>query len=238
MSFSSQTNSSAVPYSWVLFDADETLFYFDAFEGLKLMFSGFGIDFTRADFDEYQSVNKPLWVEYQDGKITAAELQTIRFEPWAAKLAVTPQTLNSAFLTAMAEICAPLPGARELLAALQGKAKMGIITNGFTELQTVRLERTGLQHHFDILVISEKVGIAKPDVGIFEYALELMGQPAREQVLMVGDNPHSDIQGGINAGFHTCWYNVHGHAVPAGIRPHFQVASHHELQQKLISLLG
>ncbi|MGH1382809.1 MAG: pyrimidine 5'-nucleotidase [Shewanella xiamenensis] len=230
---SNQTYSSATPYDWVLFDADETLFYFDAFEGLKLMFTGFGVEFTQADFEEYQRVNKPLWVAYQDGKISAAELQTIRFEPWAARLNVSPQILNSAFLAAMAEICAPLPGARELLSALQGKAKLGIITNGFTELQTVRLQRTGLQHHFDILVISEKVGIAKPDVGIFEHALELMGRPAREQVLMVGDNPHSDIQGGINAGIHTCWYNVHGHAAPAGITPHYQVNSHQELQQML-----
>lgn len=230
---SNQTYSSATPYSWVLFDADETLFCFDAFEGLTLMFAGFGVEFTQADFEEYQRVNKPLWVAYQDGKISAAELQTVRFEPWAAKLNVSPQTLNSAFLTAMAQICAPLPGARELLSALQGKAKLGIITNGFTELQTVRLQRTGLQHHFDILVISEKVGIAKPDVGIFEHALELMGHPAREQVLMVGDNPHSDIQGGINAGIHTCWYNVHGYAAPAGITPHYQVSSHQELQSLL-----
>lgn len=225
-------------YTWVLFDADETLFYFDAYKGLKRMFTDFGVDFTQADFDEYQLINKPLWIDYQDGKITAAELQTTRFKSWATKLAVAPQVLNSAFLSAMAEICAPLPGVRELLATLQGKTKLGIITNGFTELQTVRLERTGLQHHFDILVISEKVGMAKPDVGIFEHAFELMGQPERERVLMVGDNPHSDIQGGINAGIHTCWYNVHGHAAPAGIHPHFQVTSHYELQQKLMSLLG
>lgn len=223
----------SLPYQWILFDADETLFIFDAFAGLKRMFAGVGVDFTQADFQEYQLVNKPLWVDYQDGKITAAELQATRFGPWAAKLDVDPQVLNSAFLAAMAEICAPLPGARELLAALQGKAKLGIITNGFTELQTVRLERTGLQHHFDILVISEKVGMAKPDIGIFEHAFELMGHPERETVLMVGDNPHSDIQGGINAGIHTCWYNIHGHDVPAGIAPHYQVSSHYELHNIL-----
>ena len=221
-------------YQWILFDADETLFYFDAFEGLTRMFAGFGVEFTQADFDEYQLVNKPLWVDYQDGKISASELQVTRFNLWANKLGVSAQTLNSAFLSAMAEICAPLPGARELLAALQGKAKLGIITNGFTELQTVRLERTGLQHHFEILVISEQVGLAKPDAGIFEHAFALMGHPPREQVLMVGDNPHSDIQGGINAGIHTCWYNAHGHAAPAGITPHFEVRSLHQLGNVLL----
>ncbi|MCE9687998.1 pyrimidine 5'-nucleotidase [Shewanella sp. AS16] len=228
-------HSTSLPFDWVLFDADETLFHFDAFAGLRLMFAGFGVDFGQADFDEYQAVNKPLWVDYQDGRISAAELQTRRFEPWAARLRLTPQRLNSAFLTAMAEICAPLPGARDLLAALQGKAKLGIITNGFTELQTVRLERTGLQHHFDILVISEEVGIAKPDAGIFEHALKLMQDPPRERVLMVGDNPHSDILGGINAGIHTCWYNAHGQQVPTGISPHYQVNSLSELQALLCS---
>ncbi len=234
MSYSDQPQLSTVPYSWVLFDADETLFHFDAFAGLKLMFTDLGIDFTQADFDEFQRVNKPLWVDYQDGKITAAQLQTIRFSAWAAKLAVEPQQLNSKYLAAMAQICAPLPGVPELLSALQGKAKLGIITNGFTELQQVRLELTGLKHHFDILVISELVGVAKPDVGIFEHALQLMGNPPREQVLMVGDNPHSDIQGGLNAGLHTCWYNVHAQDMPLGITPHFQVNSHQALQQLLL----
>ena len=46
-------------YQWIIFDADETLFYFDSFAGLKLMFSRFDIEFTHADFEEYQRVNKP-----------------------------------------------------------------------------------------------------------------------------------------------------------------------------------
>ncbi|WP_435431314.1 HAD-IA family hydrolase, partial [Shigella sonnei] len=44
-----------------------------------------------------------------------------------------------------------------------GNAKIGIITNGFSALQQVRLERTGLRDYFDLLVISEEVGVAKPN---------------------------------------------------------------------------
>lgn len=69
-------------YQWLFFDADETLFHFDAFRGLVLMFSRYGVDFTREDFDEYQLTNKPLWVEYQNGTVTAYELQTRRFASW------------------------------------------------------------------------------------------------------------------------------------------------------------
>ncbi len=220
-------------YKWILFDADETLFHFDAFKGLQLMFSRYDIDFTRHDYEKYQVTNKPLWVDYQDGTITAKQLQNIRFEAWAEKLKVSTQTLNSAFLEAMADICTALPGAKELLASLHGKVKMGIITNGFTELQEIRLKRTGFTEYFDSLIISEQVGIAKPHPGIFEHALASIGQPQKHQVLMVGDNPHSDILGGLNAGLDTCWLNVDGRDNPADITPHYQVSSLNELQALL-----
>ncbi len=62
-------------YEWVLFDADETLFHFDAFSGLQLMFSGFGVKFTKKHYRAYKAVNKSLWVDYQNGVISAQQLQ-------------------------------------------------------------------------------------------------------------------------------------------------------------------
>ncbi|GAL17660.1 5'-nucleotidase YjjG [Vibrio maritimus] len=157
-------------------------------------------------------------VDYQDGKITADQLKQIRFEGWAAKLGITPLEMNSAFLEAMADICTLLPGAKELLDAISGRAKLGIITNGFTELQAIRLERTGLTDYFEHVVISEQVGIAKPDLGIFDHAHQLMGLPCKSKVLMVGDNPHSDVLGGINFGVETCWLNTQGAAARRELR--------------------
>ncbi|OAN11528.1 dUMP phosphatase [Photobacterium jeanii] len=220
-------------FKWILFDADETLFHFDAFKGLELMFSRFDVNFTQDDFAEYQLVNKPLWVDYQDGKISAQTLQHTRFKSWAEKLDVTTQTLNSAFLNAMADICQPLPGAKELLDFLKDKVQLGIITNGFTELQQVRLERTGFADHFSTLVISEQVGVAKPDPAIFHHAFEQMGHPDKSDILMVGDNPHSDILGGNNAGISTCWLNAKQETVPDGVKPCYQVNSLSELHSLL-----
>jgi 5'-nucleotidase len=222
-------------YEWILFDADDTLFHFDAFRGLQVMLSQFNVEFTAEDFQAYQLINQSLWVDYQNGTITALQLQHQRFIHWAAKLQVTPQTLNSAFLTAMAEISIPLDGAVSLLNALKGKTKLGIITNGFTELQQARLTHHGFNDYFDLLVISEQVGFAKPHPDIFEHALSHMGNPAREKVLMVGDNPDSDIIGGMNAGLDTCWLNVHNKPAPEGIRPQYQVASLMEIEELLKS---
>ncbi|EPR1452873.1 pyrimidine 5'-nucleotidase [Citrobacter koseri] len=220
-------------WDWIFFDADETLFTFDSFTGLQRMFLDYSVTFTAEDFQDYQAVNKPLWVDYQNGAITSLQLQRQRFVGWGEQLNVPPEELNDAFMNAMAEICAPLPGAVSLVNALHGKVKMGIITNGFTSLQQIRLERTGLRDRFDLLVISEEVGVAKPDPRIFDYALEQAGSPDRSRVLMVGDTAESDILGGINAGLSTCWLNAHHREQPAGIEPTWAVASLSELEQLL-----
>jgi len=224
-----------VRYKWILFDADETLFHFDAFKGLQLMFSRHQYQFSAEDYEYYQSINLPLWQQYQQGDISAQQLQVSRFTPWAQKLNHSANALNSAFMQAMADICTTLPGATELIRALKGSAKLGIITNGFTELQQIRLARTGFADVFSALVISEQVGVAKPDIGIFNHAFALMNHPPKNQILMVGDNPHADIKGGINAGIDTCWLNRHGASCPEGIIPHHEVSSLAQLQQWLLA---
>ncbi|MCL1127769.1 pyrimidine 5'-nucleotidase [Shewanella surugensis] len=239
-------------YQWILFDADETLFHFDAFKGLQILFSRFNVEFTQEDFDYYQQVNLKLWVSYQAGEVSAKQLQEQRFQSWAEKLNVTPKVLNSGFLNAMGDICCLLPGGQVLIDALKGKVRLGIITNGFTALQTIRLQRTGLLDIFSLVVISEEVGLAKPDVGIFEYAFDRMGQlesekkrerieqpePVetfdRNRVLMVGDNQHSDIKGGMNAGIDTCWLNRFDESLADNIKPTYQVCSLLELKELLI----
>ncbi|KPH65066.1 dUMP phosphatase [Pseudoalteromonas porphyrae] len=220
-------------YTHVLFDADETLFSFNAFAGLKRMLATYGVDFNEADYQHYQVTNKSLWLAYQDNKITASHLQVTRFSEWATKLNVPAQQLNDNFLTAMAEICQPLPGAVELLNRLKPHAKLGIITNGFTQLQARRLEHTGLKDMFDWLVISEQVGIAKPAVAIFDHTFNLMGNPNKEHILMVGDTANSDILGAQNAGIDSCWLQHPGVVLPEGIKPTYHVTELVQLQNIL-----
>ena len=222
-----------IPYQWILFDADDTLFHFDAYLGLQRTLVRLGKTFEQQDYEAYSLLNRGLWNDYQNGDISLHDLQGLRFKPWAEKLQVCSNHFSQLFQEAMNDICEPLEGAVNLLSALQGKFKLGIITNGFTEQQRIRLGRTGLMEHFELLVVSEHVGVAKPHPKIFEHALELMGETTREQVLMVGDNPDSDIKGGLNVGLHTCWLNVHKKPRPQGIVPHYEVASLQQLEQLL-----
>jgi len=222
-------------FDWILFDLDDTLFHFDSFTGIKRMFAAWDIPFTTEDFKAYQQVNKKLWLEYQDGKIDAAALRHNRFASWSQTLNRTTQEINRHYFTAITEISTLLPGARELVESLAAaNTQLGIVTNGFTELQTARLDRMGLSRYFSPLVISEQVGVAKPSAGIFEHALTLMNNPAKDRVLMVGDNLHSDILGGIHAGIKTCWLNADQQDQVPDIQPDHQVSSLHELKALLL----
>lgn len=223
-----------IKYEWVLFDADDTLFNFDIYNGLKHTLSHYDAELTQSDFDIFKLENKKLWLSYQNSEITAEMLQHSRFNLFAKKLNLKASDLNETFLAIMGTISKPLVGATDLLNALFGKSKLGIITNGFTKVQTERLALTGLHNHFDLLVISEEVGVAKPNIEIFEHALSKMGNPSRDQVLMVGDNADTDIRGGINAKLHTCWLNVDGKTLPSDLSPTYQVTSLTELYKLLI----
>ncbi|MED5525356.1 MAG: pyrimidine 5'-nucleotidase [Pseudomonadota bacterium] len=219
-------------YQWVLFDADETLFYFDSKGGLKSLLARYGHDMTEQCFSDFQAINLKLWDQYHLGQIDMLALQHGRFAHFGRQFGVEPTTLNSQFQDAMVDNCPPMVGAHELLHSLKGRAKLGIISNGFKAMQPGRLAKAGWHEIFDLVVTSEEAGIAKPDPAIFHYSFEKMGgQP--QKALMVGDNPHADVAGGAGVGLDTCWFNRHGKARPDGITPTFEVSALSDLQALL-----
>ena len=197
-----------MPYDWVVFDADETLFSFDARKGLETLFGRYELDFNEAVFSQFKTVNAPLWQGFQQGKLQAKDIKQRRFVPWESHFGKSSEAINLEFMQCMADVSETIEGTRRLLDTLHGNTRMGIITNGFTELQQERLQKTQTDKYFEFLVVSEEVGMAKPDPEIFHHTHRnhINESVPAERILMVGDNPHSDILGGINAGWHTCWF--------------------------------
>ena len=97
------------------------------------------------------------------------------------------------------------PGALETLNHLSQNYRLGMITNGYIDSQRGRLEATGLTRYFDPILISEEVGVAKPDAAIFKMALAAL-QLGRDEVLYIGDSISHDYQGCLNAGIDFCHY--------------------------------
>lgn len=220
-------------YKWILFDADDTIFSFDDLTGLSKMLLQYDIELTHKEYLEYKQLNNHLFAQFQKGEISANDIKTQRFTKWAKQLDMDPVELNAKFMEVMIDVCKPLDGALELLDFLKDKVNLGIITNGFTDLQVERLKRNGLTNYFDILVVSEEVGVAKPNIKIFEHEFSLMDNPNLDEVLMVGDRLDSDIIGGNNAGVDTCWINLHNKTNLEDIMPTYTVPSLTSLKQLL-----
>lgn len=107
-----------------------------------------------------------------------------------------------------------IPGAVALLERLRGVGlKTGLITNNVTVEQLGKLKRLGLEALFDVVVISESAGFAKPDPRIFALALAQLGCTA-DEVIMVGDSWSADVQGAHAAGIRAIWLNRSGRTCP------------------------
>lgn len=218
-------------YDWVVFDADETLFSFDAEAGLKMLFDRHQLRFDDDVLAEFKEVNAPLWQGFQKGDLLAKDIKQKRFIPWESGFGKPSEAINLEFMQCMAEISETIDGTHRLLETLHGNTRMGIITNGFVELQQERLKKTQTDKYFDFLVVSEEVGLAKPDPQIFHHTQKLHIDESlpKERILMVGDNPHSDILGGINAGWHTCWFKRHDNTVSNDIAANHTITHLDEL---------
>ncbi|UAK70703.1 pyrimidine 5'-nucleotidase [Aeromonas enteropelogenes] len=194
-------------YDWVLFDLDETLLDFPVARALEQTLQHYGVTPDAADMARYHELNHALWQQYNSGEIDAATLQQTRFFLFAGQVAVDPMAMNNTFLTRIIALSTPLDGVVETLLQLKERVRMGIITNGFSVPQRGRLDKLGWDQWFEPLVISDEIQVTKPAPAIFQHTLSLMGQPDPARVLMVGDNPKTDIAGAAAQGLATCWYN-------------------------------
>jgi putative hydrolase of the HAD superfamily len=109
-----------------------------------------------------------------------------------------------------------------VVTAVQQHALTGLVTNGPSQIQREKLRHLGITDLFPVVVVSEEVGVAKPDPRIFHLALDQVGLPASEAVF-VGDNPEVDVRGAQAAGLLGVWCNRRGRPWPGGPPPDAEV---------------
>ncbi len=221
-------------YQWLLFDADGTLFDYDRAEAvaLKKSFQQFNLPFDVSSSDTYRQVNSAVWADFEQGKISVTQLRTVRFERLftALEIDMDAEVFSRAYLNQLGARGDLLPGAEALVEACYGRYQLMIITNGFKDVQRKRLAHTNLGKYFVDIVISDEIGAAKPDSKIFDVAFARMDNPARENVLIIGDSLTSDMQGGLNYGIDTCWYNPQQRPLPSSHPLTYQIQQLAELK--------
>ena len=221
-------------YYCILFDADNTLLNFDAAENKALAETlvNYGIEPDAETVQTYRTINEELWRQLGKGQIRREKLFSERFSRFlkAIDAAGDGVEMNRFYLEQLSTHPDLMsPEVLDVLRELSEVATLAIVSNGAQMVQTHRLAESGVMNFMEDVFISEKMGCEKPNARIFDAALRALGVENREHVLVVGDSLTSDIQGGVNAGLDTCWFNP-GHAEnPGKVSPTYEIASLEEL---------
>lgn len=214
-------------YKWLLFDADGTLLNYDKSEkhALSEALKAFETDNQTGYREKYRKINASLWSELEKGSITSERLRVKRFEVLFnnMKLDINPTSFSEKYLDELGQTGFLIDGTRELLNELNGNINLAIITNGIKEVQNNRLHKTKLNKYFKYVIISEELGVAKPDKLFFEHTLNKINFHNKNEILIIGDSLKSDILGGNLSNIDTCWYNPKNKNDKTGIKPTYKI---------------
>ncbi len=204
-------------YQHIFFDLDHTLWDFErnSTETLRELYIEYDIGAAgNVDEDTYleifRDVNRWLWTEYNHSRIDKQYIRERRFDLMFQRMGINPKdmpnNLGEVYLYRCPTKGHLLPYAKEILDYLAPKYTLHILTNGFKDVQGIKLESSGINGYFKTVVTSECTGQKKPSPEIFHYAL---GQAKAELPfsLMIGDNLDSDIGGAIGVGLDAVFYN-------------------------------
>lgn len=207
-------------YKHIFFDLDRTLWDFDAaaevaFERIydQYHLKERGIPSAHEFHEVYHPLNEKLWELYRADLITKEELNRVRFmkplEHYGIHDVALADHLSEDYVYWSPRIVRLVPGTMELLEYLKPKYHLHLITNGFQEVQHIKLSGSGMEPYFETLTVSEEVGVKKPNPEIFHYALQKAGA-TDEESLMIGDEMAVDIDGARAAGMDTVFFNPTG----------------------------
>lgn len=213
----------------ILWDVDETLLNFGAAQraALNTLFSEFGLGLcTDAMAARYDAINHVFWQRLEQNEITKPQVLTGRFEQFFSEYGIDPSVsvpFNDRYQLCLGDTIVYRDDCLQLLGFLKGKVKQYVVSNGTVIAQTKKLERSGIGRLMDGVFLSERLGVEKPNPAFFDQVFDAIGPIDRRDVMIVGDSLTSDMQGGMNAGIVTCWYNPGGKPVPQAYRIDYDV---------------
>ncbi len=200
----------------VFFDLDRTLWDFESNSEatLKELFTEHNLheklgvpdhEFIR----EYKRINELFWEDYRNGVIEKKDLRFGRFEVALRFFNYDDRALaaqiGELYISRSPRKTGLVEGCIELLEYLKPNYQLHIITNGFEEVQHIKMKSSGLDGYFEQHITSESAGAKKPSQIIFDFAASLANSKA-ENSIMIGDHFEADVVGALNVGWKAVWY--------------------------------
>ncbi len=219
----------------ILLDLDDTILDFHKAEkaAVKKALTALGIRHDEEVLARYSVLNLAQWKLLEQGKLTRPEVKVRRFELLFSELGCDCSAEKAAAvyegLLGIGHYF--IDGAEEMLRELSKDYPLFLASNGTASVQQGRIKSAGIEKYFAGIFISEQIGFNKPDARFFEYCFKHMPDFKKEETVIIGDSLSSDIQGGINSGIRTVWFNPSGKTAPAETMPNYQISRLCELNE-------
>lgn len=200
-------------YKVLLFDIDDTLLDFDKAETLSIIecFEKYNISYNDDVVKHYKEINLSYWKEFEKGNTTIPKLMVDRFKKllsiYKEELVGIASEFNEYYLSRLNLKNDIIPNADIVIKELKKYYKIYPASNGVGATQVDRIESSKLKGLFDKYYVSGFIGYQKPSIEFFDYIFNDLKEYKKEDFLMIGDSETSDINGGINAGIDTCYFN-------------------------------
>ena len=179
---------------------------------IEFNLSALGVGDIDLYINSYETANAWCWKEYREGRMEKSELRGKRFkmamEPWGlGENQELGEKLGQHYIKTSPFKTNLFDGSIEVLTELKNRGhSMVILTNGFDEVQHIKVEKSGLSSFFDQIITSDSMGYKKPHPMAFGLALERVGVEAKD-VIMIGDNLEADILGAKAVGIGQIYFN-------------------------------
>lgn len=205
---------SELDFDWLLFDFDNTLVDFHAASDLAFhnALKDYQIEHNDSYYGVYGKINAKIWSDFEQKLITAEDIRRTRFKLFLKEIGeehIDGYEFNTKYLYNLIEFTTIRSEVVTMLEKLKGNFKMSIVTNGLKEVQRARLAKCNIDHLFDSIIVSDEIGVAKPDNAFFEYTMNSIEDTVdKEKILMIGDSLKSDIAGAKSFGLKSCHINA------------------------------
>lgn len=205
------------------FDLDGTLMDIDLAErnAASKFYEVHGVlsSFSAAQFVEnWRSLSEEYMTKYLAGKIGHQEQRRVRLKKLLDKQLLSNReldVLHKEFQVYYRDCWTLFEDVQVILPKFRGRG-FGIITNGNRAQQLLKVEVLGLGDFVNLVVTPEDAGVAKPDLGIFSYAVALSGY-LPSQIIFVGDDPEADMRGASEAGMNPIFVDRCGSCKSPGV---------------------
>lgn len=225
-------------YKAIIFDLDNTLINYSTceIEAMKRTCTDHNLFVEDTDawslfYGEFSGHNFRHWMNFVGGGEvkTIGEVLRYSFRDTLKQEELLHSKLSDTYWDYFCNSCYFEEGAEQILASFKDKYSLGIITNGISEAQRKRLQAGKIYEIFKSIMISDEVGIRKPDKKIFELSLKDL-QLSNHEVLFVGDSLQDDYHGAVNSDIDFCYYNRQNIEIPIDLKPNYMISSLLELK--------